>query len=243
MKPHPYIGKEPNFQFIIIASFILHLVFIAVVTVPLKTKENEYKTYFVDLVGPADFRKEKSPVTTDAAKGKTGAVKEPPQAVKPESKADMSLEAIERLAEKKIEKEKVTKEIERIRALNSLSKLKNKKEAEKSREINIIRQQALGSFSKGQGVPGHAQSIGADPYYAMIIRKIKNEWVYPEAVSSDLEAIISFIMDENGKVVSYKIEQPSGNPLFDRSAVNAVLKASPLPPHPKENEIVVRFHR
>ncbi|MBI5057285.1 MAG: TonB C-terminal domain-containing protein [Nitrospirae bacterium] len=243
MKQHQYIGKEPNFQFIIIASFILHLIFIAVVTVPLKTKESEYKTYFVDLVGPADVREEKAPVTADSAKGKTGALKEPPLAITPRSKADMSLEAIERLAEKKVEKEKVTKEIDRIRAISSLSKLKNKKEEERAQGIDVIRQKIQGSASTGQDFPGAAQSIGGDVYYAIIIRKIKNQWVYPEADSADLEAIISFIMDESGKVVSYKIEQPSGNPLFDRSAVNAVLKASPLPPHPEENEIVVRFHR
>ncbi|KPJ98888.1 MAG: hypothetical protein AMK71_10650, partial [Nitrospira bacterium SG8_35_4] len=60
--------------------------------------------------------------------------------------------------------------------------------------------------------------------------------------SRDLETLISFTMDKDGKVISHKIEESSGNYLFDLSAVKAILKASPLPPHPVEREIEVRFH-
>ncbi|NOZ69553.1 MAG: TonB C-terminal domain-containing protein, partial [Deferribacteres bacterium] len=39
----------------------------------------------------------------------------------------------------------------------------------------------------------------------------------------------------------HRIEKSSGSRPFDRSAVKAVLDSSPLPPHPVEREVVLRF--
>jgi len=39
-----------------------------------------------------------------------------------------------------------------------------------------------------------------------------------------------------------RIEKPSGNVLFDRSALRAIAKASPVTPPPYEMEIGVRFY-
>jgi hypothetical protein len=56
MKYYLDIDRQPNFQKIIITSAFLHILFIALIAVPLKTKEREYKSYFVDLVTPVEIQ-------------------------------------------------------------------------------------------------------------------------------------------------------------------------------------------
>ena len=57
-----------------------------------------------------------------------------------------------------------------------------------------------------------------------------------------LEAIISVKILKDGTVIVQRVEKSSGNTLFDRSAIRALAKASPLPPPPYEMEIGVRFY-
>lgn len=220
--------KDPNLQIIVITSAVIHLLLITFIVVPLKTRKDEYRNYFVDLVGPIESFRETSPPEISKTE-KTNGIKEPLN--KPIPKADMSLEPAR----------KVSKEIERMRAISALSKLKKKKEAENAHEIEVIRQKIQGGVAKA-GIPGTMQSMGSDPYYASITRKIWSEWIYPESNSSGLEVIIAVKIDRDGKVVSREIEKSSGDTLFDRSALKAISKASPLPPPPVEIEIGIRFY-
>jgi len=232
MKYALHIGKEPNFQAVVIASAVIHLVLVTLIVIPLKKKENEYKSYFVNLVGPVEAPVKHAPPSLPAAKVKEEAVASEKPVSKVEPKADMSLETAER----------VSKEIDRIRSINALSKLKNIKEEKNARDIEVIRQKVQGGAFGGTGKSAGAQPLAPDSYYSMIYRKIWSEWAYPDAGSSGLEAIISIKIDRDGRIISHDIEKASGNALFDRSAVNAVTKASPLPPPPYEMEIGVRFY-
>ncbi|RJQ54830.1 MAG: cell envelope integrity protein TolA [Nitrospiraceae bacterium] len=232
MKYALHIGKEPNFQAVVIASAVIHLVLVALIVIPLKTKGDEYRSYFVDLVGPLETRTENTASYSSTGKGgerEAVAIKEP--SAQSESKADMSLES-----------ERVAKEIDRIRSISALSKQKNKKEEERYRDIEIIRQNIHGSAVKNTTRGAGSQSPAPDSYYALVTRRIWSEWVYPDFGSSGLEVIISMKIEKDGKIISCEIEKPSGNPLFDRSAVKAVAKADPLPPPPYEMEIGVRFY-
>lgn len=230
------IGKEPKFNVIVVTSAVVHLLLITFIVVPLKTRDREYKSYFVNLVGPIErpVMKESSKDRANAPAPATKTKKtETKKSTKPLPKADMSLET----------DKTISKEIERIRALRSLSKQKKKKEEAKEHEIEVIRKNILGSASKGPaGIPSTLQSTGSDAYYGLITRKIWSEWIYPEYDSSGLEVVISIKIDSEGKVVSQEIEKSSGNVLFDRSAEKAISKASPLPPPPVEMEIGVRFY-
>lgn len=242
-----YIGKEPNFQKIIIASVIIHVFFITLIAIPLKSKKREYKSYFVNIVSPLELRRaaklaSKSKVTigTKAPIKKKAA---PRRRVKADS--GVTLEPANR----------VTKEIERLRALSALAKKKKDKDKEKLAKLKLketetasaiedIRQKIHGSISIGPGSPGNISSVKSESYHALIIQQIQSNWVHSVFKSADLEAIISFRLDPEGAVTNdkIKIEKTSGNALFDNSAVKAILKASPFPPHPVEKEIEVRFH-
>lgn len=227
--------KEPSLQRIVIASAVLHLLFISLVIIPIKTGEREFKSYYVKLVGPiqvpgtgrgplpARRRRTLPPKKTGKKLSAKETVKTPPS-------ADMSLEPAD----------KVAKEIERIRAIQALAK---KKAGEKAKEqIEVTGKGAEEETAGGTGIPGGEAPAYSDSYYALITQKIWSQWVYPELSTSGLEIIISIKIDKDGKIISREIEKSSGNRLFDRSAIKAVTNASPLPAPPFEMEIGVRFH-
>jgi len=248
MKHSLNIGIEPNFQKIIITSAVLHLFFIALATVPFKTKDREYKSYYVNIVTPAEVRKPKASLKskkTGKVESESIKVKTPiKRKTKPKStpKADMTLEP----------DKKVAQEIERLRAITSLAKMKKKKEEGKSGKLASIRKKIQGSLSKDAvtqetplrtaGIPGIVNSTDTESYSALVFERIQREWIYPDFDIAKLETIISFKINKEGKVLSQKIIKSSGNAIFDRSAMKAVLKASPLPPPPVEQEVEVRFH-
>jgi colicin import membrane protein len=241
MKQSLSIGKEPSFHKIVVASALLHMLFIILAVIPIKTKEREYKSYFVNLVGPVEIKPSTPPALKKSEKKESVKVKpRPRRRIKP--KKGVSLEPTER--------ERIYRKIERLRAISALEKLKRQREQGKSKEtaeetisqaIEVIRKKRLEGLSTGTGIPSHITSKNSESYYALITKKIWSEWIYPDFDSPDLEVVISIKIDKEGRVVSQKIEKSSGNILFDRSASKAITKASPLPPPPVEMEIGVRF--
>ena len=250
MKQYLSAGKEPNFQKIIITSAVLHLLFITLATMPLKTRDREYKSYYVNLVSPAALRSaaKEGPKTTGAGKSKTEKKDTLPakpvlqKRTRAEPKADMSLEPAER----------VKREIERLRAIRDLSREKQKEEEQLARAnesdeklaqaIEVIRKGKLEGAMAGKGIPGAQTSMDSDSYYALVTQQIWSEWIFPDFDASGLETVISIKIGKDGTVISQEIEKSSGNLLFDRSAAKAISKASPLPPPPVEMEIGVRFY-
>lgn len=243
MRPQLYIGKEPSFQNVIIASIILHLLFITLITIPLKSRDREYKSYFVNIVTPSQVRGT-TRTTAVSKKGKTvkKAVKvkpSPRRRVRP--KKGVTLESADR----------VKNEIERLKAISALAKLKKKKaedlaKAEEEEEaiaeaLEDIRKKKLITVAKGPGTQAIQASTGIDAYSALVRQKILEEWIHTR-LDSALEAIVSFKVNINGEVIDPMVIKSSGNRLFDISTVKAVKKASPLPPPAVENEIEVRFH-
>jgi len=243
MKQHLYSAREPNFQKIIITSAVIHVLFITLIAVPLKSRKREYKSYFVNIVTPAQLQK---PAVVKTEKSAAAPIK---QKVAPRKREKPRVKSKEGVA-----LEPADRKIKEIKRLNAISALKKKKEQEelalaRDREAEEARADAIESIRKkisnisvAPAVPGNVVSAEAESYHALIIEKIQSQWIHSNFASRDLEAIISFKMDKDGNVLSHRIEQSSGNYLFDLSAEKAILKASPLPPHPVEREIEVRFH-
>jgi colicin import membrane protein len=72
--------------------------------------------------------------------------------------------------------------------------------------------------------------------------KVKRNWTYA-GDTTGLEMIISVKVTRDGEVTSANVVRSSGDAIFDRSAENAVLKASPLPfpGNPKYYEFIKEF--
>ncbi|MEW6600836.1 MAG: TonB family protein [Nitrospirota bacterium] len=264
MKQSLYISTEPAFYKIVITSAVLHVLLIIFITVPVRTKEMEYKTYFVDLVGPSAVHR---PVKTAPVKktvpSKTIEDKSPPKAEKAIRKESIPLKKAVPKKGVSLEPDKsaetVSREIERLRALKALSIKKKEKEEklekdqrdseEVARAIEIIRKNKQEDITKGAGMSG-TQGTGIQPpeyinnYGSTIKGSIEDQWIYPEFDSDGIEAVLSFKIDKKGNIISPKIVKSSGNVLFDRSAMKAVMKASPLPPPPlgMDDEFILRFH-
>jgi len=132
-----------------------------------------------------------------------------------------------------------------------IAALKAKKRIEEiGRLRNII--SLKGSDLKGSGSNRRTEAADAasgrgagpmvDDYYMRITKEIWQHWVFPETGDKNLEAIILVKVLKDGSVRIMGIEKSSGNPLFDRSALRAITRASPLTPPPSEMEIGVRFY-
>ena len=69
-----------------------------------------------------------------------------------------------------------------------------------------------------------AAPIGLSEVYALIVgAAIKKNWRYPAfAGEANLLATIEITLDEDGKILSSKVLQPSNNPEFDSSALRAI---------------------
>lgn len=62
-----------------------------------------------------------------------------------------------------------------------------------------------------------------------IRQKIENNWRRPAAWTQEMSCLVSVQLLPSGDVMKVSITKSSGNKVFDRDAVNAVRKASPVP--------------
>jgi len=237
-----YLGGEPNFQKLVLASAILHLVFIALITIPIKAKKREYKSYYVNIVTPSEVgirpRARHTPKKTTRKTRKKSDVR----TTRPVVKKSVPRKRVPPKKGVSLEPEKtVEKEIERLRAVTALAKKKSF-ELEKAEALARIKSRINESITVNVEAPGERSESDHNAYAALVRQKIWDEWIYPYTDAKGLEVIISFVINKNGDVSNTRIVRFSGNSLYDRSAMKAILKASPFPPPAVEEEFEVRFH-
>ena len=103
---------------------------------------------------------------------------------------------------------------------------------------------AKGGPLKALSSPVTKGASSSDDYYSKVVDEIRQQWVWASRDSGrrNIEAIVSIKILKDGTAIVQKVEKSSGNTLFDKSALRALAKASPLPPPPYEIEIGVRFY-
>lgn len=230
--------RGPSLQKATIISFALHLtVFLAAVLILRHSSRMVMPApYTVSLVSPdvikgidksADVDK-----GTDADKGRDeNVVQAAKESVAPSASAKKSKKEIAKekeMLEKKISAIAAKKKIEKIVKLRSIITLKAIGD---KRSLN----EKTASTSSGKGAP-------SEDYYTKITKEIWQQWIYPNVGKKDIEAVVSIKILRDGTAIVQKIEKSSGNSIFDKSALRALAKASPLPPPPYEMEIGVRFY-
>lgn len=212
---------EPRLQKTTFISFIIHLLLILLATTALKQSNYVHvpSPYIVNLVTPDALKETKKWSKVDTIR-KTEKISQSTNNQK--EKISNSREIIE----DKIAAIAAKKKIERIVKLRSIISLK---------ASNADSQTSSQNLSQEDG------SLFSD-YYSKISREIWEHWVYPDIGQKDIEAIISIKILKDGSAIVQGIEKSSGNALFDKSAIRALAKASPLSPPPYEMEIGVRFY-
>jgi TolA protein len=129
---------------------------------------------------------------------------------------------------------------EKISALEAKKKIKKMVEL---RNMISLKAGAKDRSAQTASAPSlHARGDLFDDYYRKITKEIWQQWVYPSTSRKDIEAIISIRILKDGTALVQKVEKSSGNALFDKAALKALAKASPLEPPPYEMEIGVRFY-
>ncbi len=119
---------------------------------------------------------------------------------------------------------------------------KNLKANESSDETSENLEEQLSAEKKQMG---EAQAIQAqegeiDKYKQMIIQTISRKWMIPDVEDKTLACQLLVHVGPGGIVLNVEVLKESGDATLDRSARNAIMKASPLPV-PENSELFDNF--
>lgn len=82
----------------------------------------------------------------------------------------------------------------------------------------------------------------AQSYTAVIRQAVQNSWSRPPSARNNMQVDLAIQLIPTGEVVSVSVVKSSGEPVFDRSAVNAVKKAERFPELQKLQSRVFEKH-
>jgi TolA protein len=221
--------KEPSLQKTTVLSLALHIsvLFIAFFLLRQSNKFMMPSPYVVSLVSPEALRGKSMDIKASQEASKplkdTSVVKTIPK----QDKKNKDYKK-EKVIEERIAAIAAKKKVERLVKLRSEISLKASSNSNKNSSETALSQAGKGSLF--------------DEYYTKIRKEIWQQWVFPDLGQKDLEAIIAIRVMKDGTISLQKIEKSSGNSFFDKSAIKALTKASPLSPPPYEMEIGVRFY-
>lgn len=212
------LHKAAAISLLIHASLILFTLLIprSAVTPP--------RVYHVDIIVPKAKKSaraiKKAPAAPKIVKNKAPA--------KPVQKKIVKKQAIPAVEEDPKLKEYISKKLE---------DLKSQKKNEQDKKDQISRIESLRDIRQRASALGGQIDEGVklkvlDAYYKRIQDQIMEVWVFPKINMKNLEATISITVMPNGAVIINRFEKPSGNRLFDRSALKAIHRASPMEPPP-----------
>ncbi len=248
--------REPTLKETALASILIHALvfFSAMITMKKSAHLTPYRVYTVKLVSPSKPTPSKPEATKE--KGKKGSTVSAVSRIKTlkakRRKKIMAMKKTYRAKRAKLKKEKpldtshVEEQIEKLKALSHIKRLSRLKH----QVLSISKTEGAGEAEKkktgGSSLTGKSkqQSSGEvlKAYMELAQRLIWNEWTLPEIKEVEgLETVVVIKILLDGKVLISGIERSSGDSLFDRSALRAIMKASPLPPPPEEMELGIRF--
>ena len=173
---------------------------------------------------------QKKKATAEAKKAKALARK------KEEEKKKAEL-AVKKKAEekKKIELARKKKADQKKKAELAKAKAREKKLAEDKRKKELALQQQMAAERQARVL-----NSALAEYIPFIKQKVGRNWNQPVNLQRGITAKVAVRLTANGEVVSAQLTRSSGDSVFDRSVVNAVYKASPLP-IPRERGVNEKF--
>ena len=115
-----------------------------------------------------------------------------------------------------------------------------KKKAQEARIQALINQQMTKETQEVQAAANQQMAKLIDEYKGPITRKIGQYWIVPPNLAKGVSTLLEIKLGPGGVVLSVKLITKSGNEALDRSAKQAVFKASPLPV-PKDQALFDQF--
>ena len=112
-----------------------------------------------------------------------------------------------------------------------------------SYELQNIGKNSTPTQTQNDGSP-KVDNGSFQPYMDIMHEKITKKWTPPQT-DKDAEVTVEYTIMKNGAVKDPKIVKSSGNNAIDKSAIDALNNASPLPPLPlsyDKDSINVKFN-
>lgn len=221
---------EPGLGRSLVLSALVHVVLAAVLFLGVRWQVSPPDTVTVDLV---DAPPPPPPPVVEAPKPPPPApkvepeVKPPPPVPKPdiairekpkpkpkpepkkiEAKPKPDLEMQKRMQEQLAQEQRA---LDQQRQERQLRELLAAQQADAARKASAARASALGE------------------YIGRIQAKVRGNWILPQDLQGNPEAIFLVVQLPTGEVLSTKLVKSSGNPAYDDAVERAILKSSPLP--------------
>ncbi|GMQ91410.1 MAG: hypothetical protein BMS9Abin11_0718 [Gammaproteobacteria bacterium] len=137
---------------------------------------------------------------------------------------------------KQVRKKKSVKKKENPKKALSLKKNKNKKpektepkKPSKAEQEDLRRRIQEDEKQRAAAVLQGQLNQAKNKYVPLIKQKVQNNWIKPEGWGKGVKCVVNVRMVPSGEVASATVVRSCGRSLYDRSVVNAVRKASPLP--------------
>ncbi len=132
------------------------------------------------------------------------------------------------------QKQKNTQPKQSAQQVQALQKLKSLGLSSIQQAVNSNQKEAASAAQAAEALTME------EKYMGLIQQTIKSNWINQFNPSAQLTAILKIKLDANGNVLAVSVAHSSGNASFDRQAVLAVQKSSPLP-LPPNPELVKKF--
>jgi colicin import membrane protein len=224
--------REPSILKTAAVSLLVHLTLLVFSVVLLQYSRNVVmpSPYTVSLVNPENAGRPGPPVSRSrAVESRVSETEEPVK------ESTTTIDTTKKDDQKRID--------DRMTELASKKKVEN---IVKLRSVISVKGSSIKSSArpsaKEEAPAGGSKATLVDNYYGKITEEIRQEWVYPDMGKKGLQAVVSVLIRRDGTITVQGIEKSSGDLLFDRSALKAVLKASPVSPPPYEMEIGINFY-
>lgn len=181
-----------------------------------------------------------------AAARRTAAAKHQAEQAKKQAQEAAKQRAAEEAARKAAEAARKAAEAKREQAKKAAEEAKRKaEEAKKARQRQAAEAARKAAEAKRKAAEQKARQQLADSlraaahqrelsnlvaqYTRLIKQRVEHNWLLPSNSQHGLQCLLNIQLDPLGNVTSVKVVNSSGDPAFDRSAVAAVHRASPLP--------------
>lgn len=136
---------------------------------------------------------------------------------------------------KELERKKKAEAAERKKAA-ALGKKRveeqRKKEAETALQSEVAAEEKRRADARAQGE--------VERFKGLVRQKVSRHWNKPAGAARGLQCTVRVRLVPGGEVLGAEVAHSSGDPAFDRSVVNAVYKATPLPV-PQEPQVFEYF--
>lgn len=219
-RPEHGIGRS------FVLSALVHIVLAAVLVLGVRWQVHAPDTVTVDLVDappppPAPVVEPPKPLPKV----------EPPPEVKPQPRVEKPQIV---LPEKPKPKPKPKPEVKPKADPNFQKQLKEQmaleqKALDQQRQDRELRELLARKQAEAERAASAARAKALNEYVARIQAKVKSNWILPQDIQGNPEAIFLVIQLPTGEVLSTKLLKSSGNPAYDAAVERAILKSSPLP--------------